>query len=177
MSFGFSAATWAAISAATAVASAGVSAYSSYTQANAQKKALNYQARVDANNAKIAEYQRSATLQQGEEQAQQAMAQRAQLIGKQRAALTSNGVDLNSGSAVDLLASTEFLGQQDVNQIQSNAARKAWGYDVEGGNATTQSNLDKWKADSTNPITIGGMAGASSLLTSASMFASSRAVR
>jgi hypothetical protein len=156
------------------LASAGLTAYSASQQADAQKKATAYQAQVAANNAKIAGYQRSAALQQGEQEAQQSMLQRAQMLGKQRAALAANGVDLNSGSAIDLLASTEFLGEQDVNQIQNNAVRKAWGYEVEGSNYQAQSNLDQWKADTTNPTAIGAMAGTTSLLSSASMFAMSR---
>lgn len=163
------------IAAAAAVIGAGLTAYGASEQADAQKKASNYQAEVAANNAKIAGYQRSAELQQGEDLAQQSMTQRAQMLSKQRAALAANGVDLSSGSAIDLMASTEFLGAQDVNQIQSNAARKAWGYDVDGSNYKAQSNLDKWKADSTNPTAVGAMAGTSSLLSSASMFAASKA--
>lgn len=157
-----------------AAAGAGVSAYSASEQADAAKKAADYQAQVEANNAKIAAYQRSAELQQGEQDAQQAMLEQSQMLSKQRAALASNGVDLSSGSATDILASTRFLGQQDVNAIQNNAARKAWGYTVDAANYETQSSLDKWKADTTNPTKVGVMTGTSSLLSSASSYAAAR---
>lgn len=151
-----------------AAVSAGIAGFSASQQADAQKKALNYQAQVEANNAKIAAWQRSDALQRGEIDAQQAMEKQAQALGSQRAALAANGLDVtDSGSALDLLASTKFLGEQDVNTIQSNAARQAWGYDIEGMNHQASSTLDKWKADSISPTGTGLMTGFSSLLSSA----------
>ncbi len=175
--FGFSATTVAWIGVGVAAASAGMSAYSASEQADASKKAANYQAQVAANNAKIAQYQRSSAIQQGEVDAQTAMRQQAQTLSAQRAALASNGVDLTEGSSQDLLATTKFLGAADVNTIQSNAARQAWGYDVQGMNASASGQLDKWKADNINPAGIGAMAGASSLLSSASSYASAGAFK
>lgn len=159
---------------AAAVIGAGLSAYSASEQADATKKQNEYQAMIEANNEKIAGYQRSAALQQGQEQAQQAMLAQSQTLSRQRAALAANGLDLNSGSAVDLMATTKFLGEQDVNQIEKNAARKAWGYTVEAANYKAASNLDKWKADSTSPTKVGVMTGVSSLLSSASLYAGSK---
>lgn len=175
MSFGITAAGWVAIG--LAAAGAGMSAYSASEQADASKKAANYQAQVNANNAKIAEYQRSSAIQQGEVDAQNSMRQQAQTLSAQRAALASNGVDLTEGSSQDLLATTKFLGAADVNTIQSNAARQAWGYDVQGMNASAAGQLDKWKADNINPAGIGAMAGTQSLLSSASSYASAGAFK
>lgn len=172
MTFGFTAAEVALI--AVAAVGAGVSAYSASEQADASKKAANYRAQVEANNAKIASYQRSAALQQGEEEAQRSMMEQSQTLARQRAALASNGVDLNSGSAIDLQATTKFLGQQDVNAIQDNAARKAWGYQVDSSNYQAESNLSKWKSTSTNPTKVGVITGVSSLLSSASLYAGSK---
>ena len=163
---------WVAVAVTAAVASAGLAGYSAASQADAQKKTLNYQAQVAANNAKIAAWNRSSALQQGEIDAEQSMQKQAQLLGEQRAALSANGLDIKDhGSALDLLASTKFTGAQDVNTIQSNAARQAWGYDVQGMNVMAESNLDTWKADSIDPAAQGALAGGSSLLSSASSFA------
>ena len=162
---------------AVAVVSAGLSAYSAYQQADASKKAANYQAQVNRNNAILAGQQRSAALQQGEADTQTAMRQQAQTLSAQRAALASNGVDLTEGSSQDLLATTKFLGAADINTIQSNAARQAWGYDVQGINASAAGQLDQWQADNINPAGIGAMAGTQSLLSSASSFAAARAFK
>ena len=154
---------------------AGLSALSAQNQASAQKSAYNYNAQVAANNAIIASQQRSAALQKGQADAQQAELKQSQLAGQQRAAMAANGVDLNSGSAIDVQASTKYLGLQDVNTIQSNAARTAWGYDVQGMNDTATANLLKSQADNINPAGIGAMAAVSSILGSASQYAMSKA--
>ena len=158
-----------------AAASAGLSAYGAYEQADAQKKTLNYQSQVAANNATIDLQQRSSSLQQGDIEAQQSQLHQAQVLGAQRASLAANGVDLTQGSAQDLLSSTKFLGAQDVNTIQSNAARTAWGYDVQAMNDSSTSQLTKWQADNTSPIGSALMAGTSSLLSSASSYAGAKA--
>ncbi len=154
-----------------AIGSAGLSAYSAYTQASAAQAAAGYQAQVNRNNAAIAAEQSSAALQQGDSQAQLAMLQSSQLYGQQRATLAANGVDAGSGSAVDQLATTRFLGQQDVNAIQSNAARAAWGYQVQSGGYQAQSQLNAWQAGNNNPLAIAAIGGGASLLSSAALYA------
>lgn len=155
-------------------ASAGMSAYSASEQASAQKQQADYEAEVQANNAKIAAQQRSAALQQGEEEAQRSMMEQSQTLARQRAALAANGLDLNSGTAIDLQATTKFLGQQDVNAIENNATRRAWGYQVDSASHAAESNLSKWRADNTNPTKAGVTTGVSSLLSSASLYASAK---
>ena len=159
-----------AVAAIAAVASAGMAGYSAYSQADASKKAANYQAQVAANNAKVSAWQRSDALQRGEIDAQNSMRQQADVMGKQRASMAANGIDITQGSALDVLSTTRFLGQADVNTIQSNAAREAWGYEVQGSNQLADANLSKWKADNTHPALAGGMAAGSSLLSSASSY-------
>jgi hypothetical protein len=157
------------------VASAGLAAYSASAQADAQQQQLNYQSQVAANNAKIAEQQRSVELQKGQLDSQRAMLEQSQIIGNQRAALASNGVDLTQGSALDLLASTKYLGKLDTNNITTNAARTAWGYDVQSSNFKAQSILDKNTANNIDPAATGAIAGFGSLLGSVGNYAGARA--
>lgn len=158
-----------------AVAGAGLSAYSASQQADAQQQQLNYQSQVAANNAKIAQQQRSVELQKGQADVQRAMLEQNQAIGNQRSALASNGVDIRQGSALDLLTSTKFLGQQDNNNIATNAARTAWGYGVQSNNYQAQSTLDRWQASNIDPAASGAMAGFGSLLGSVGNYAGARA--
>lgn len=162
---------FAVTAAVAAVVSAGLAGYSAAAQADAQKKQANYQAQVAANNAQVSAWQRSDALQRGEIDAYNAMRQQAALLSQQRASLAANGVDITEGSALDVLSTTKFLGQADVNTLQSNAAREAWGYEVQGANQMAESNLSKWKADNINPALAGGLAAGSSLLSSASSYA------
>jgi hypothetical protein len=157
------------------VASAAMQGVQSSSQSAAQQNAADYNAQVANNNATIASQQRSSALQQGEVEAQNAMRKQASMIGDQRAQMSANGIDLTQGSAQDILASTKFLGGIDVNTIQSNAARQAWGYSVQGMNDKSAANLETWKANSINPSQIGAMAAGTSILSSIGSAASSYA--
>ena len=164
-----------AIGVATAVISATMSGIQAKNQAEAERSAAEYNAQVANNNATIANQQRSSILQQGDVEAQNEMRKQAQMIGEQRAQMSANGIDITQGSAQDILASTKFLGGIDVNTIQSNAARQAWGYEVQSMNDKSTAVMETWKANSINPSQIGAMAAGSSLLSSIGSAASSYA--
>lgn len=154
-----------------ALGSGAMSAVSSGMQASAQQKALQYQSAIDQQNVTLAQQQSAAALQAGNQQVMQSEMQANQVLGSQKANLAANGVDLGSGSAIDLMATTKFLNQADVANIETNSARQAWGYGVDAANSQASSNLASWQAANTNPALIGGMSGASSLLGSASLYA------
>lgn len=154
------------ISVTTTIASAVMQGIQAKNAAQAERNAAEYNAQVANNNAIIASQQRSATLQQGDLEAQNAMRKQASIIGDQRAQMSANGIDLTQGSAQDLLASTKFLGGIDVNTIQSNAARQAWGYEVQGMNDNNAATMETWKANSINPSQIGAMSAGTSILSS-----------
>lgn len=177
--FGFSATTIALVAVGVAVASAAASAavqgVQASEQAKASKQAADYNAQVANNNAIVDLQQRSTTLQQGDLEAQNAMRKQASITGDQRAQMSANGIDLTQGSAQDILASTKFLGGIDVNTIQSNAARQAWGYSVQGMNDKSAANLETWRANSINPSQIGAMSAGTSILSSIGSAATSYA--
>ena len=175
--FGLSAGMFAVLSVAvvSAVTSATMQGVQASQNADAQKQAADYNAQVANNNAITASQQRSSALQQGDLEAQNAMRKQASIIGDQRAQMSANGIDLTQGSAQDILASTKFLGGLDVNTIQSNAARQAWGYEVQGMNDKNAATMETWKANSINPSQIGGMAAGTSILSSIGSAATSYA--
>ena len=156
---------------ATTIASAVMQGIQAKNAAQAERNAAEYNAQIANNNAIIASQQRSTTLQQGDVEAQKSMRDQAQMIGAQRAQMAANGIDLTQGSAQDILASTKFLGGIDVNTIQSNAARQAWGYEVQGMNDNNAATMETWKANSINPGQIGAMAAGQSILSSVSSYA------
>ena len=160
-----------AVAAVAAAGSAAMQGVQASQQADAAQKSANYNAQVAANNANVASEQRSVTLQQGQVEAEQSQLQQAQVLGRQKAALAANGVALDSGSATDILASTRFLGAQDVNAVQSNAARAAWGYAVQQSDDLAQAKLDRWQAGALDPGAVGGMAAGASLLSAAGVYA------
>jgi hypothetical protein len=151
------------------VAGAGMSMMSAMNQADAQKQQYAYQAQVAANNAIIASQQASVAIQNGQTQEQTQQLKTGQIYGAQRAAMAANGIDLGEGSATDMLATTEFMGKRDQLTIRDNAARQAWGYQVQAQNYTDSSNANNATGDAINPF----MAGATSLLGSATSIAGS----
>lgn len=150
------------------MAAAGASAVSASNSAKAEQAGLNYQADVAANNAQIAEWQAQDAIRQGQEQEQNSRLQYAATKGTQRAALAANGVALDEGSAVDILASTDYLNEMDASTIQANAARSAWGYRTQGTNYSDNAAALRAGAGAISPGSAAGM----SLLGSAGQLSS-----
>lgn len=137
-------------------------------QAGAQASMANYQAQVARNNQMVAEWNAQRALQQGQVDEQNQRFKSAAMLGAQRAALASQGGDVNSGSPLDIQADTARAGEYDAQTIRNNAALKAYGYRVQAANTGAEANLDDYKAASTMaalPYGIGSslLGGASSL--------------
>ena len=66
---------------------------------------------------------------------QQQRTKTAQLIGSQRAALASQGGDVDSGSPLDIQSDTARAGEFDAQTIRNNAAQQAYGYRLQAANA------------------------------------------
>lgn len=158
------------IMAATTVLSTGLSIAQQSQQAAAQAGMANYQAQVARNNQMVAEWNAQRALQQGQVDEQNQRFKSAGLLGAQRAALASQGGDVNSGSPLDIQADTARAGEYDAQTIRNNAALKAYGYRVQGyNNAADAGRYDLQAADTMAalPYRIG-----SSLLNDANKYAS-----
>jgi hypothetical protein len=75
--------------------------------------------------------QSANALVRGDEAASRSAVATRQLSGGQRAAFGAQGVDINSGSASDVIANDQQLGDLDVMTIKNNAAREAHGFDMQ----------------------------------------------
>ena len=137
-------------------------------QAAAAAGQANYQAQLARNNQMIAEWNAQRALQQGQVAEQQQRFKSAQVIGSQRAALASQGGDVNSGSPLDIAGDSARAGEFDAQTIRNNAAMQAYGFRVQAANAGAQSELYRQSAANTMdalPFGIGSslLGGASSL--------------
>lgn len=103
-------------------------------EGKAQQQMYNYQAAVDRNNAKVAEWQAQDAEQRGKEEERKRRLLTGQQKGAQRTAFAANGIDLGSESVAETLADTEMIGELDALTIRSNAKREAYGYRVQGAN-------------------------------------------
>ena len=139
-----------------------------YSQASGQRSALQYEASVARSNAQIAGWQASDAVRNGQIAEENQDLKTGSIMGSQRAALAANGVDLGSGSANDVLTTTQFMGNRDALQIHDNAMMQAWGYRTQQQNyLDNASHLDNM-ASTINPW----MAMGTSLLTGATNVAS-----
>jgi hypothetical protein len=160
-----------AVSAAAGVAGAGIAYLGAQQSATAASNSDKYNAEVAANNQTMANQAASAALQQGNAAQVQAAYQENVLIGQQKAGLAANGIDVGSGTAVDLLSDTKSQGELDQLSITNNAQRAAAGFTNQGINYQNTETADNAAAEAS--LTAGEYQGASSLVTGAGTVASS----
>lgn len=173
MSGSISASTLAAIGLATSVAGTAVGAIGSMQQGNAAAAASNYNAQVAAENAVQAQDNAARAGAAGAQQAAEESQKTRATVGAIKAAQAANGVDVGTGSAVDVRSSAAELGQLSAINIRSNAAKTAYGYQVQSANDTAQSKLDNY--DSSQQTTAGEIGAGSTILGGASNAASNYA--
>lgn len=143
---------------------AGMQAGTAYNNSRSTRDAYNAQGQIAANNAQVAEWRAQDAESRGEQAVYATRLKTAQFKGTQRARMAANGVDLTTGSPLEILTDTDYFGEIDRARITDNAAREAWGYRTEGQNFQGDASLLRSRAAAESPL----MAGATSLLSSAS---------
>ena len=122
-------------------ASAGVAAAGALYSGYASSQAYKYQAGVATVNQKIAKQNAEYSRSVGEFKAEQSgMKSRAQ-AGQIKAAQSASGLRSDSGSAEDVQESQHMLGESEQNVIRSNAAKAAYGHEIEAINFGAQSEM------------------------------------
>lgn len=145
------------IAAVASVAGTAMSAISASNNAD-------YQSQVAENNAIAAEQNAQYARRAGEQQAAAQSLKGADTAGKIQTAIAANGVDVNTGSAVDVEASQRQQSKLDTETVLNNADLQAYGYRTQAVNFQAQSQLDS--AQSSQAL-IGGGLGAIGGLASA----------
>lgn len=102
----------------------GLTAYQVYSQVKAGKQAKS----IGDYNAQVYENQAVDAIDRGKDNEQRFRLGVKALIGSQKAGFAGQGVDVNSGSALDVQADAAFLGELDALTIRTNAARDAQGF-------------------------------------------------
>jgi hypothetical protein len=119
----------------------GISAYGKYEQGQAQSQMYAYQAGVADYNAKIAKDNAEYATNAGQQQAAQEGLKLGAQIGQTKANYGASNIAVDSGSAADVVASERQIGKIDTANILNNAARVAYGYQVQGQQDTMQGTL------------------------------------
>lgn len=113
-----------------------VTAMSAYSQHQQGK----YAKAVADQNADVAEAQAQDSINRGNIQAEEVRRRNRQTAGTQAATMGATGADLSTGNALDIFGDTAKYGQLDALTTVNNAQREAYGYQVQGMNATAQGN-------------------------------------
>jgi len=114
--------------------------------ADAQAQSANYQAAVARNNQIIAERYGEFAVAKGRGQAEISGYRTRQAIGSAKAAQAASGVDVTSGTPVDVRQSIKDIGELDAATIVSNSLNEAYGYKVKAANFGAEAQLDTMKA-------------------------------
>ncbi len=126
----------------------------------------NYQAQVARNNAQIAQQNANASMAAGAQKVQMEGMKNAAKMGAVKAAQAANGVDVNTGSNVDVQVGERQIGDLDEQQTQHNAQLQAYGYRTQASNFQAEAGLDQARADQAIPGSI--LSAGGGLLSSAS---------
>lgn len=131
---------------ALSAASAGVAGYGAIQAGKAQQQSYLYQSAVANANATIAARNAQTELAVGEERALQSGIAGRERISQIRAAVGASGVEADSGSASDVVASQKLVEDKNQQIIRETAGRKSYDYNVQQFGDLTQAALDEMGA-------------------------------
>ncbi len=120
---------------------AGINAFGAIQSGAAQSRMYQYQAGVAETNQKIALQNRDYALNVGETEAVRYGMGAADRAAKIKTGMSMSGMDIGSGSKADVQSSLKTVSGMDLEQTSKNAARKAYGYEVEAAQNTAQAGL------------------------------------
>jgi hypothetical protein len=129
-----------------------------------------YNAAVANVNAEQAKRNSELASQAGMEQAAMQERKTRAEVGAIRANQAAAGIDVNSGSALDVRSSAAELGELDALTVRSNATKEAYGYQTQESSFKSQAGLDTTEAS--NDLTAGYTNAASTFLGAAGTGAS-----
>jgi hypothetical protein len=157
------------IAAGVELAASGIKAYGAYQEGQAASQTAYYNAAVAENNAKIAEQMANREAAAGVIAASRESMKTGARVGAIKAAQAANGVDVNSGSAVDVQASERMLGKLEADTVLNNAQLRAYGYRVQAQSDRAQAELYRRGGDQAK--TAGKIGAAGDLLSGAASVA------
>jgi len=128
----------------------------------AQQQMYQYQAGVARVNRQIELQNAEYEYKVGDVQAQQAGMKGRFEIGQTRAAQSASGLDIGRGTMPNVVMGELKVGAQDQGIIRANAARRAYGHQVEALKYEAEGNLDTMAAE--NAVTASKYAAVASIL-------------
>lgn len=143
-----------------------LSAHGALQKGEAQARMYTYQAGIANLNQKIALNNRDYAIYSGGEEAKRFGMKSAQVAGSIKAKQAASGVDVNSGSSVDVQKGQKTVSDLDMATIRNNAARTAYGFQEEASVDEQQAKL--YTSAASDSLKGGNIAAAGSLISGAS---------
>lgn len=138
---------------AATIGATALSAVGAISQSRASAASAGYNAQVAQNNAQIATQNSQFAGAEGEQNVSASTAKTRALVGATLANQGASGVDVNSGSSVNVRESEAKIGALNALNIRSQAARSAYGYQV--GATSDEAQAALLRSQKKNDITAG----------------------
>ncbi len=134
------------------VAGGGMATRGAYDKSVADKRAYEVQAGVSENNALLADIEAGSAGLRGEQAVARSDLKHAATKGAQRARLAANGVALDEGSALNILADSDLYAAEDRSTIMANTANEVFGRKLQGENYRSNAALLRDRANAESPF-------------------------
>ena len=118
-----------------------VSTAGAVQQGNQAKKIGTYQAAVASNNATVAQQNADYAIKAGQQQAATESMKGAASVAAIKSAQAASGIDVNTGSAVDVQESERLASALDTQTVMHNAQLRAYGYRSQATNFEAEAGL------------------------------------
>ena len=132
----------------------------------AQSDAALYQAQVASNNARVADQNAQYATEAGEAQGEASSMKGAAKSAAVKSSIAANGVNVNTGSAVNVQKSENETNALDTANVVQNANLQAYGYRTQAASFENQANLDDMEASNATKgadiSALGGLLGSAS---------------
>ena len=139
---------------------AGMQLFNQNAQQQAQSQLESYQAQIAQDNQVVAQTNEQNAINQGQRNLYQQQIKNASALGAAKAQMAANGLDLSSGSPMNVLDSDAMLSNLDAQNIQNNTLNQAYGYATQAMNQGAQSQMDQYKSNLSDLSANTGLANA-----------------
>lgn len=146
--------------------SAGSSLLNASNQSSALKAQGAYQQQIAEMNARASDDLAKDAVERGKTESSLVRNRARQMLGSQRAGYAGQGVEVNSGTALQIQDETYTMGETDALTVKNNAWREAWGYKTQAKNIRSQGRLANMTAQlqARNTMLTGGLTAIGSVL-------------
>lgn len=132
----------AVISIVSAISSTAIGTVSAVQSAQAQEAQYEYQAKVAQDNEKIAQMNATEARQKGIEDARLKRIKTLQQVGALQTAQAANGIDISTGTSLDLIEDTKTMGELDAMNSLYDSEKTARNYEIQAGNFANEASMD-----------------------------------